>query len=163
MIKMSLENLNLKKGILRLFIVSIVGAPIYGLFNGMEQMANSSYLLNQSKDALIKQVNDPRCEIVLKGFIIETNPWDNSKHKLDCSTLEIYSDSLLKYQKENLKKYPEVSELLVRDYISKESRTTDFRVWLQNSIEPVFYVLAFWFISYFGFRILRWVYKGFKG
>lgn len=71
---MSLENLNFKKGIIRLFIVSIVGAPVFGFFDGIEQMANNSYLLNQSKDALIKQVNDARCEIVLKGFIIETNP-----------------------------------------------------------------------------------------
>ncbi len=153
---MNLENLNFKKGLIRLFIVSIVGAPIYGLLDGVEQMNKNSNLLKNNKDELIKEFNNPKCDYVFKEDIKE------SKTTKECSTLEIYSDSLLKYQKDNLKKYPKISGLLIRDYMSKESQNTDLRVWFQHSIGPVILVLTFWFVSYFGFRILRWIYRGFK-
>jgi predicted Zn-ribbon and HTH transcriptional regulator len=153
---MNLENLNLKKGLIRLFIVSIVGAPAYGFFDGMEDMNKSLFRELETRDSLIKGINNPRCNYVFNQDIKEP------KRVPECSSLEIYSDSILKYKKDKSEKYSEVTELLIGDFMSTERRNSDLRIWLSHSINPVFNVLAFWFVSYFGFRILRWVYRGFK-
>jgi len=187
---MSLENLNFKKGLIRLFIVSIVGAPIYGLFvyaSKIEDIEQTKQQTQRLQDILVKQVNNPKCDYVFikDSKTLQTQECSNFERYIDllkdknnpkcdfifkkgwstqsneCGTLEIYRDAIITYKNSHWQSRI-VTESLVRSYLKNEVSDVNLLMWFRESIRPVLIVLAFWFLSFIGFRILRWVYKGFK-
>jgi len=61
---MNLENLNLKKGLLRLFIVSLGGAVLYGFFGSIYDPVDNLYERGRRLDKVVAQFEDPRCEYI---------------------------------------------------------------------------------------------------
>jgi len=153
---MNLENLNLKKGLIRLFIVSIGGAVLYGLFGSIYDPVDNLYERRIRLDKVVAQFDNPICEYVFNKNGKEF------KSIQECNLLEEYKARILLYQKDNPKKYPEVSKLLIKETMYDVGADEEKYVWLDHISIAVFIVLTLWIISFPAFYCLRWIYKGFK-
>jgi len=164
------ENLNFEKGLKRLFIVSIVGAILYGSIGSIKKILEFSFRNPNTIDKLITQFNNPKCDYVFNKNNADYRPpppdptfWVSTRGNKECDELESDSKLILNHQKHNLQKYPEVSDLLIRDAMNSWGRGIQINTLVWSIAFPVTFILVFWYLSLQVFMILRWIYRGFKG
>lgn len=156
--------MNYKKGLVRIFIVSSISVF---LWSSTKEIVNDTQSLNYSKNYAAKDakdvigsLNNPICLDAIKKNSPNSLEWtrdlDNS-----CYRLSFYYDDV-KALLDNKKAVDQVSEKDIKDMLIQRQELQLFK---RAAFKATAALLIFWgllYLVYVAFRILQWVYKGFK-
>jgi ATP-dependent Zn protease len=155
---MNLENLNFKKGLIRLFIVSIVGAIIFGYFRGEQKQFDKVSAGLEYSQLLVSQFNLNDCDYIFIFKKPNTSPYTK-----ECENLLVNINRILSFQERHPKEYPVINEKLIEDSIMIDIRESISRERRSNILVAILTTSAFWIFFLILAFVFRWIYKGFKG
>ena len=153
-----LLQMNIKKGLTRIFILGMVISPIAGFFSSAEE---SNKIASGGSDTIYKFKQQSKGEPCLSA--IKSNPKVFPKFSgLDCYIVEIYWDNVRKWQDANGKAGQIIDDETVDKAIQADisSRQWELR-WFQIAIYTIGYLL-FWLVGLVIFYVGRWILRGFK-
>ena len=151
--------MNIKKGLIRLFIVTSVLSAIGGFFYTAPDSQSSTSFQVETIMKIEKNLDEPGCAAIVKQNPVKFPAMNPT---FACSPLSIYWESIKQYQSKNLSKYPVIDKALVNDAMWERI------ISLQREIALVGLALGFawnlfvWILVLTAYFTVRWVKKGFK-
>lgn len=150
--------MNIKKGLIRLFIVCSIISSIGGFFYLSSESKSQTSMQIETIWAIEKNLKDPVCsEIVRKN----PNEFPVLVPSYACSPLSIYWQSIKQYQNKNISKYPQFNEKLVNDAMWSEIRSQQIETGIFGLLLGFIWNLIIWIFMLIVFFTIRWVKKGF--
>ena len=151
-------NLNLKKGLIRLFLVGLVISAIVGFIKvDSNQLMSTNRFYFDSKASLEKELKNPKCIQILNSNNIDTDP-ALLKYEGACYHLGLFWDEVLERKKSNDQI---VTREFVIDVVEKERSSQHLQYILVNTS---FYMVGYIFICFLAWLIFisgRWIKRGF--
>ncbi len=151
-------NLNLKKGLIRLFLVGLVISGIVGFIKvDSNQLMNTNRFYYDSITSLEREVKDPRCVQVLNSNNLNTDP-ALLKYEGPCYHIGLFWNRIAENKKS---KDQVVTGKFVIEVVQQERSSQHLQYILVNT---GFYVIGYLFICFvlwLAFVTGRWVKRGF--
>ena len=150
--------MNIKKGLTRIFILGLVISPIVGFFSSAEQSNNIASAGFNTISSFKEQSKKEPCAAAIKN---------NSKASpkitgTSCYTIEIYWDTIRKWQDANGKAGQIIDDETVTQAIYADSSSRQWELRWFFIADYVIGYLLFCLAGLIVFYLGRWIIKGFK-
>jgi hypothetical protein len=151
-------NLNLKKGLIRLFLVGLVISAIVGFFKvDSDQLVSSNRFYFESIASIEKEIKDPRCLALLKANNQNTDPV-LLKYEGPCYHIGLFWDRVEDKRKS---KDQEITGQFVIDVVDGRRSSQHLQYILVNTGLYVAGYLLICFVAWLVFISLWWIKRGF--
>jgi len=151
--------MNIKKGLIRLFIVASVLSAIGGFFYTAPDSQSSTSFSIETIWSIEKNLDDPSCAVVVKQNPVKFPAMNPT---FACSPLSIYWESIKQYQSKNPSKYQAIDKALVNDAMWERIRSQQREIALAGLALGFAWNLFVWILALIAYFTFRWIKKGFK-
>lgn len=150
--------MNYKKGLIRIFVIGLVIAPIAGFFSSAEDSNKIAMNGHDTISTFNRQSKVEPCASTIKS-----NPKVSPKFPgLDCFVVEIYWSKVREWQNENGKAGQLIDDETFKKAIDADTSKRQWETrWFHIALFTFGY-LFIWLACLIVFFVIRWIIRGFK-